>query len=258
VTVAVIGLSGWDTITTPGGETIRRIGGTPIYAARALRAAGADPVVITKGADLPGATLVLPSETAFASILAHSAEGTQQELAAVGEPFTAEETHAHILPLLGETTWVILGGQSSTDFPPEMFAALHGSGLTVCLDGQGLARGPDPGPIALRPFARDALAGVSVLKLSHAEALAACGTTDPDALRSLGVGEVVVTEGAEGATIVTADAVARVQAGDARYEDPTGAGDSWLAVYALERARGRNPAAAGAAAANATDALYGG
>ena len=50
-------------------------------------------MVITKGAELAGA-IVLPSATTFESILVHSADHTEQQLAAVGEPFTAEQARA--------------------------------------------------------------------------------------------------------------------------------------------------------------------
>ena len=55
VSVAVIGHTGWDVVSTPTEATQRRLGGTPLYAARALRAVGVEPVVITKGAELPDA-----------------------------------------------------------------------------------------------------------------------------------------------------------------------------------------------------------
>ncbi len=36
--------------------------------------------------------------------------------------------------------------------PPDMIAVLAAAGLRVGIDAQGLARGPDPGPLRLRPF----------------------------------------------------------------------------------------------------------
>ena len=127
--------------------------------------------------------IVLPSTTTFESMLVHSPASTEQQLAAVGEPFTAEQTRRS--PAAGcwrGCDWVILGGQASTDFPPETIAVLAEAGLHVCIDCQGLARGPDPGPLRLRPFAAEAVAGASLLKLSRAEALAVCGGLDPASL----------------------------------------------------------------------------
>ena len=76
---------------------------------------------------------------------------------------------------------MILGGQASTDFPPDMIAVLAEAGLLVCIDAQGLARGPDPGPLRLRPFPAEAVAGAAMLKLSRAEAMAVW-RADPPAL----------------------------------------------------------------------------
>ena len=87
VSVAVIGHTGWDVVSTPTEATQRRLGGTPLYAARALRAVGVEPVVITKGAELPDASCCHRGTT-FESVLVHSPEATDQQLAAVGEPFT--------------------------------------------------------------------------------------------------------------------------------------------------------------------------
>ncbi len=256
MTVAVIGHTGWDVVATTAGTTAPRLGGTPLYAARALRAVGAEPVVITKGAELAGA-IVLPSTTTFESILVHSAGHTEQRLASVGEPFTAEQARRDLLPALKGCDWVILGGQCSTDFPPETIAVLAEAGLHVCVDGQGLARGPDPGPLRLRPFAPAAVSGASLLKLSRAEAVAVCGGLDPPSLLSLGVPEVALTLGVEGSVVVTAEQTHASGSNGAVFEDPTGAGDSWLAVYVLERSRGSAPAVAAAVAGAAVDRLYG-
>jgi 6-phosphofructokinase 2 len=254
VSVGIIGHTGWDVVSTPTEATQRRLGGTPLYAARALRALGVEPVVITKGADLPDA-IVLPARYTFESVLVHSADATDQQLASVGEPFTAAEARA-MLPLLDGCEWVILGGQASTDFPTDMIAVLAAAGLRVCIDAQGLARGPDPGPLRLRPFPARAVAGASMLKLSQAEALAVCGTLEPEALASLGVPEVALTRGRDGAVVVTPDGVEHSSSNGAHFDDPTGAGDSWLAVYVLERSRGTPPGAAARAAVAAVDRLY--
>ena len=49
VRVGVLGAAAQDQIVQPGGEILRRPGGTPHYAARALRAVGAEPVAIETG-----------------------------------------------------------------------------------------------------------------------------------------------------------------------------------------------------------------
>ncbi len=176
----------------------------------------------------------------------------------MGEPFTADEARELILPALEGCEWVILGGQCSTDFPPETIAVLSDAGLQVCIDAQGLARGPDPGPLRLRAFPPAAVAGARVVKLARGEAIAVCGSDEPEAVRALDVPEIAVTRGVAGATIVTPDAEYATGPRAAAFDDPTGAGDSWLAVYVLERSRGVLPGEAALAAAAAVDRIYAG
>ena len=100
--------------------------------------------------------------------------GVEQWVEAVGEPFAPEE----VLAAVDGCDWVILGGQTAGDFPPETIAGLAEAGHRVCIDGQGLCRGDAPGPVRLRPFPPDAIRGVSILKLNRAEAEAAAGGLD--------------------------------------------------------------------------------
>ncbi len=88
--IAVVGQSGWDVVSAPGLDSVRRIGGAPRFAARALAAAGATPVVVVKGVPIPEAVVTIAG-TPFQSVLVHSEHGTEQELAAVGDPFTVAE-----------------------------------------------------------------------------------------------------------------------------------------------------------------------
>jgi sugar/nucleoside kinase (ribokinase family) len=152
---------------------------------------------------------------------------------------------------------VILGGQTAGDFPPATIAGLAAAGHRICIDGQGLCRGDGPGPVRLRPFPPAAIAGVSILKLNAAEARAAAGSLEPDALRALGAPEVAVTLGRDGAVGVTSDgAWTSTPTAKGAYADPTGAGDTWTAAYVLRRAEGDPPETAAAAAAEHTDHLY--
>ena len=108
------------------------------------------------------------------------------------------------------------------------------------IDGQGPARGPDPGPVRLRPFPPDAIAGVAILKLNRLEAEAAAGgRLDRDALLGLGAPEVVVTMGADGVLVADPYGLWEIPGtGGGGYDDPTGAGDSFSAAYVLARSRG--------------------
>jgi sugar/nucleoside kinase (ribokinase family) len=114
----------------------------------------------------------------------------------------------------------------------------------VALDGQGLARPGQTGPLVLgRDYDPEVLRHVSVLKLAEDEALALVGEPDEDALRSLGVREVLVTLGSRGSLVL---AEGRLQAVPARPVDgdPTGAGDAFLAAYLVARAADYAPVAA--------------
>jgi pfkB family carbohydrate kinase len=256
VTVGLIGHTVIDTVVGADGSESRRLGGTPLYARRALRAAAADHVVVTRGGD-PGDALVVPGGPAYDSRLDHR-DGTTQVLARFGLPFSPTETLALVLPAVRGCGWLHLGPQSAGDFPPQTLALLLGAGHSLCLDGQGPTRGFEPGPVRLRPFPPQDVAGVSILKLNRAEAEAAAGNRlDGEALLALGAPEVVVTMGPDGVVVATENGFWDVPGtGTGEYADPTGAGDCWTAAYVLGRSRGDHPAAAAADAQVQTDRIY--
>jgi hypothetical protein len=238
VRVGVVGHEAADVVTTDAG-TERRPGGTPIYARRSLEALGISCVVVERGG--------------FGSRLRHHDGRLEQWVEAVGRPFAPDD----VLAALDGCEWVILGGQTSGDFPAETIEALAGAGHRVCLDGQGLCRGEAAGPVRLRPFPAEAVRGVSILKLNRAEAEAAAGNLEPEALASLGAPEVTVTMGRDGALGVAGGQEWRSPpTGTGAYRDPTGAGDTWTAAYVAHRAGGEAPEAAARAAADHVDHLY--
>jgi pfkB family carbohydrate kinase len=238
VTVGVVGHQAADIVTTEAG-TERRPGGTPLYARRSLEALGVPCVVVERGG--------------FGSRLRHHDGRVEQWVEAVGEPFAP----ADVLAAVDGCEWVILGGQTAGDFPPETIAALAEAGHRVCIDGQGLCRGEAAGPVRLRPFPAEAIRGVSILKLNRAEAEAAAGSLDPEALAALGAPEVAVTLGRDGALGVAAGRSWRSEPTAAgEYPDPTGAGDTWTAAYVVGRAAGVPPEQAAHAAALHADHLY--
>jgi pfkB family carbohydrate kinase len=251
VTIALIGPTTIDTVTSLSGETEVRPGGAPLYGLRALRAEGAEPVVITKGAGLE-ATLVLPSQEPVLSVLVHRPGGLEQRLEAVGEPFTPAEVHGPMAPLLRGCSFALLGAQSAGDFPPETIAAIAEAGPRVCLDAQGLTRGATRGPVRLRPFPLEAVRGVGILKLNAAEAAAA---GDLDALAAA-VDEVLVTDGPRGATVIAAGERLEAPGSGHPFDDPTGAGDSFGAAYLLQRERGHDPHRAAVEAVALVERLY--
>jgi sugar/nucleoside kinase (ribokinase family) len=238
VKIAVVGHRAADIVTTEAG-TEHRPGGTPLYARRSLEALGVPCLVVERGG--------------FGSRLHHHDGVVEQAVETVGEPFAPDD----VLEAVAGCEWVILGGQTAGDFPPETIARLAEAGHRVCLDGQGLCRGGAAGPVRLRPFPADAVRGVSILKLNRAEAEAAAGSLDPAALRRLGAAEVAVTLGRDGALGVTPDGGWRsAPTGTGIYPDPTGAGDTWTAAYVVRRAEGDPPEDAARAAAAHADHLY--
>jgi sugar/nucleoside kinase (ribokinase family) len=256
VKIGLVGHTVIDTVVGADGGESRRLGGSPLYARRALEAAGAECVIVTRGAD-PGNAVVIPGGPAYDSRLDHRV-GTRQVLAQFGLPFSAADVHAFVLPAVAECEWLHLGSQGGSDFPPETIATLAAAGHRLCLDGQGPARGAEPGPVRLRPFARESIAGVAILKLNQREAVAAAGERlDAEALLGLGAPEVCVTMGADGVITATADGLVHVPGtGAGTYADPTGAGDCFTAAYVLARAEGAEPPDAAIQAEAATDRLY--
>jgi sugar/nucleoside kinase (ribokinase family) len=236
--VGVVGHEAADMVITTSGIE-RRPGGTPIYARRSLHELGVACVVVERGG--------------FGSRLHHHDGILEQRVEAVGLPFAASD----LLPAVAGCEWVILGGQTAGDFPPETIAALAEAGHRVALDGQGLCRGDAAGPVRLRPFPPEAIHGVSILKLNRAEAEAAAGSLDPSALAGLGAPEVAVTLGRDGALGIAAGRAWRSEpTGTGDYADPTGAGDTWTAAYVVRRANGVPPEDAAHAAAEHADHLY--
>jgi hypothetical protein len=238
VRIGVIGHRAADIVKTATG-TAERPGGTPLYAHRALEALGVQCVMIERDG--------------FTSRMHHHDTGVEQWVESVGEPFAPED----VLAAVEGCDWVILGGQTAGDFPPATIAGLAAAGHRICIDGQGLCRGDGPGPVRLRPFPAAAIAGVSILKLNAAEAEAAAGSLDAEALARLGAPEVAVTLGRDGGVVVVDGRAWRSQpTGAGPYADPTGAGDTWTAAYIVRRAAGDHPAVAAQAAAEHTDHLY--
>ena len=230
--VAVLGPAAQDEVVLEDGTEVRRPGGTPHYAARALAAAGACPVAIETG------TLI--------SRLRHTPEGTEQEIASIPEPLTPEAAR-ELLPQLDGCAWVLLGSQTAGDFPAETVRVFADGGFTVCLDGQGLARGSQPGPVRLGPIDQARLDGVTALKLNEQEARA---TGRPD------VPELLITRADQGCILVVEGEEHVVPGNGRRFADPTGAGDSFAALYCLGRTRGLDPPAAAASAQEGVQRLY--
>jgi sugar/nucleoside kinase (ribokinase family) len=242
IRVGVLGPATIDIVDLPGREPVRRPGGTTLYAARALRFAGAEPAVIEN----PGLVI---------SRLRHTPEGTVQAIDAVASPADPAWL-AERLDRFDGCSWVMLGGQTANDFPVASIAMLVERGHHTLLDLQGLARGSRPGPVELRPFPLQAIGAVHAVKLNAAEARAAVGGDTPEHVRRLGVAEALFSRGPEGALLITPDGEFDVPASAEAFDDPTGAGDSLAALYSLARTRGAEPPEAIRFAVERVERLY--
>jgi sugar/nucleoside kinase (ribokinase family) len=256
VRVAVVGNLSLDHVD--GGPP--RPGGPPHYAAHALSALGAPALVRAKCAQADRERLVRPLEAlglavewrrgATTATYAFSYDGDvrSMDVRELGTPWSPDDVAGL------EADWVHVGALFRGEFPAETLAALAEVGVRLSLDGQGLVRPAETGPLVLEPEPeRSLLRYVSVLKLSEEEALALVGGLDEQPLSELGVPEVIVTLGSRGCIVVVERQFFRVPASPLDVE-PTGAGDAFAAAYVVERSRGSAPLRA---AENATQLVHG-
>ena len=234
-----------------------RVGGAPFHASRALRLLGGRARIVARCAPadrralapplvalgVPVTWVDAPRTAAFE--LRYSGEERALDVVDPGAPWTADEVR-HV----GRAEWVQLGALTRADFGPEIVGALARD-RRLALDGQGLVRRAEAGPLALEPEPDlGLLRHVRVLKLAEDEAAALGGE---DAVAELGVPEVLLTLGSRGAVLLA----------DGRREqvpvrrlggrvDPTGAGDAFLAAYVWARAAGHRPHSAARHAAATT------
>jgi len=227
VRLAVIGHLSRDVIA--GGPP--RIGGPPWHAARALRALGAEARIVAKCGEAEAVdygraleSLGLPFDLAVGArttsfSFTYDEHGTRtMSVDAVGDPWREEELR------LDGVEWLLIGPV----LRGEIEASAVARGRHVLLDGHGLVRRPETGPLQLDgDFDRRMLDGVEMLKLSDEEAEIA-GSVD--------VPEVIVTHGTRGATVAGVHVPAGPAAGD-----PTGAGDMFAAAYLVARSERAKP-----------------
>lgn len=235
-----------------------RAGGGPWHAARALRALGIDAIVFAKAGDrtfgrqlaalgLPVSLTTGGETTAFS--FSYDERGVRtMAVDAVGEPWSVTELPQSLLRRVG---WLQVAPLLHGDFDPDALEWLARD-RRLLLDGQGLVRVRKTGPLELDgTLDRDLLRHVSILKLSDEEAAAVGDVHD------LGVPEVLVTHGIEGATVITPAATVEVPA--RRVDaDPTGAGDGFCAAYLASRAQGHGPVSAARRATALVGALLSG
>jgi len=231
-----------------------RPGGMVWYCARALseiepdadvvlvcRSAAEDRDAVVPGLDAFGFPVhwqPAPTTTRFS--FHYEGDKRIMELDALAEPWTPADVEGWVGNVIGDATWVIVGALTRADFPLETMAALTARGHKLAVDAQGLVRHGKVGPlVSTGDIDRAVLGHITALKLNDEEAELLCGGTNEAALRSLGIPEVVLTLGSEGALIISGDVTTRVDAVPVEGPvDPTGAGDSFLLSYGAARERG--------------------
>ena len=241
MTIGLIGHTVIDTIVGADGAETRRLGGTPLYARRALQTAGADCVVVTRGAD-PGDAVVVPGGPAYDSRLDHRA-GTRQVMARIGLPFSPDDMREYALPAVRDCEWLHLGPQSAGEFPPETLAMLVAAGPPPVPRRPGARPRPRsrPGPAAAVPARRHRRRHDPEAEPARGRG-GERGPARPGGPAAAGAPEVVVTMGADGVrgrNRRRAVGIPGTRAGP--YADPTGAGDCFTAAYVLARSRGAEP-----------------
>ena len=119
---------------------------------------------------------------------------------------------------------------------PETLRRMRAICDLVIADAQALLRHVSAdGEVLLRPPHPDAVAQLDFLKASRSEA----AWLDVPALRRRLT--LLITDGSRGSTLLAADREIHVEAFPATQIDPTGAGDCFLAGFAVGLARGLGP-----------------
>ena len=189
-------------------------------------------------------------------------EGDRRVMAvdAVGDAWSPEDVAGWAGEALAGAAWLHVGALLRSDFPPGVLQSLAAGGRRLLLDGQGLVRRAERGPLRSDgALERSLLASTAALKLDEEEATLLAGGTCESDLRALGVPEVIVTLGSRGAFVVADGTSARIGAepvGEA--VDPTGAGDAFGVAYAVARDRGIAPLDAAREATRLVASLLGG
>ena len=221
-----------------------RIGGAPYYAARAWRALGTRATIITRcGPDerrtyaralsslgLPVVMLAGEQTTSFSFY--YDGDVRVMTVEQPGDTWTPADAEA-----VAPGAWVHVAPLLRSDFPAETLRALA-RGRRLSLDGQGLVRVAETGPLQLDAnFDPALLEHVQILKLAEEEA-EVVGAVD-----RLGVPEVLVTYGPRGSCVYVGGRMEDVGAWPVAA-DPTGSGDAFSAAYLAGRSQGLTPVSA--------------
>jgi sugar/nucleoside kinase (ribokinase family) len=232
-----------------------RIGGAPYYAARAWRVLGRRATIVTRcgpeeraayarrlsALGLP--VVLLPGTRTTSFSFSYDGDVRTMSVDQPGDPWSPQDAKA-----VPRGAWVHVAPLLRSDFPAETLAELA-RGRRLSLDGQGLVRASDKGPLRLdADFDPAVLEHIQILKLAEEEA-EVVGAVD-----ELGVPEVLVTYGAHGSCVYYAGRSKEVGAWPVAT-DPTGSGDAFSAAYLAGRSRGLAPVSAARRATAVVSAL---
>jgi 1-phosphofructokinase len=240
-------------------------GGKGVNVSRALAAAGVAVVCVLPAADddpilgalrrlgLPLATVPV-REPVRTNYTVAEPDGTTTKLNEPGSPLDAATRGALTGALRGAAEgarWVVLSGSLPPGTPPDWYATLvaelRGTGARVAVDTSGeplralLAAGPDAAPDLLKPNAEE-LAQLSGAAETDILADPETAVAAVLALHRRGVGEVLLTMGADGALLSTAEGLWSATPPRVAVRSTVGAGDCSLAGYLLADLAGALPA----------------
>jgi sugar/nucleoside kinase (ribokinase family) len=237
-----------------------RAGGAPYHAARALRRIGVPARIAARCAVADRAELFdpvvrlgssarfVPGTTTASFEIAYEGDHRVMHMTGIGDPWLPED----VPPLPDAVRWLHVAPLARSDFPTETIAALARR-RRILLDGQGLVRVPELGPLRLDDGYDPALLRhVWALKLSEEEADV---LGDP---HDLPVREVLLTHGSRGMTLIAGGRETHLRSRAVATENPTGAGDAFCVAYVAARSTGTPPADAARQAASLVAALLGG
>ena len=240
-----------------------RPGGGVFWSTRALARIGAQAVVSAACSAEDRPLLLAPLEEFGLPVTWHESvettaysfhyEGDRRIMSveSLGDPWTPGRA---VVAAQG-ASWIDACALSRGDFPSETLAALT-EDAELLLDAHGLVRKPVTGPLQTDAAIGDILEHVDILKLNDEEASTLVGNAEPARIRELGVPEVILTLGSEGAWVVTHSLVEHIPAIPVDEPvDPTGAGDTYSVTYLVQRARGAEPVEAARVAAETVSKL---
>ena len=227
-------------------------GGCPFFAAEAFRRLGEDGQIVTRFAEvdrelfgpaldaLGAPVTLLPAGATSGFSLDYEGEERLMGVTGIGETWQPRDAAA----LDPNVRWVHVAPLLRSDFPAVTLAVLA-DGRRLSLDGQGLVRSPQLGPLTSDPdFDPSVLESITTLKLSEEEGrTVAGGPFDRASATALGVPEVLLTLGSRGAVLFADGTDTFVPAAwPVLGVQTTGAGDAFMVGYAIARTDGAEPA----------------